>query len=167
MVQDNNQISFGGRICMILLFVSIAIFIAIIFIMPKRLTMIEYYATSLSSIILQLLTDLYLEFKYHLYGYFSSQIDWISLLIFFFIYPPVNIIFLNFYPYKSKILKKSLFLSFWVIFSVSYEWVAVKTEFFYYSGWKLWYSAIIYPVLFIILLLNLKLVRLITKFNYD
>lgn len=47
----------------------------------------------------------------------------------------------------------------WTIFAIAYEWIAEKTEFFNYTGWKLWYSSLIYPFLFIILLINLKMTR--------
>jgi hypothetical protein len=73
---------------MLLLFISILIFALIVFFMPKHLSIIEYYTTTTNTIILQVLTDLYLGYKYHLYGYFSPGIDWLTLLVMFFIFLP-------------------------------------------------------------------------------
>jgi hypothetical protein len=34
---------------------------------------------------------------------------------------------------------------------------------FYYDEWKLWYSALAYPMIFLILLMNLKFVRVLPR----
>lgn len=150
---------------MILLFPSIAVFVLIIIFMPKKLTLMEYYSSTLGSMIIQIITDFYLAKHFHLYHYFSPSTYWLTLLVFFLIYPSINIIFLNFFQQMCSTSHKNFYILFFVIFSIFYEWMATKTNFFYYTGWKLCYSAIIYPFLYIILLLNLKLVRKIISIS--
>ncbi|WP_369009376.1 CBO0543 family protein [Desertibacillus haloalkaliphilus] len=127
--------------------------------MPKKISFFEMYTTSLFSTVLQLITDVYLEFKYRLYWYFSPGVDFITLWVVFVIFPAVNIMFLNFYPQNSKPLVKVFYILGWSTFAVAYEWIAVQTELFHYNGWKLIYSIPIYPLLFILILLNWKLIR--------
>jgi hypothetical protein len=135
-------------------------FALIILLMPKHLSLIEYFTSSLLNIIIQLITDVYFQFSYHQYGYFSrNQLDLQSWLIFFLIYPAINIIFINFYPVKRKALLKAVYILAFSVFSVVYEWLSLKAGAFYYTGWKLWYSALFYPALFIMLWLNLKIVQ--------
>ena len=59
---------------MVILFNAIAYFI------PKRLTAIELFTTTLFVTFLQLVTDTFLDLKYDLYGYFRIGVDWESLI---------------------------------------------------------------------------------------
>ena len=142
-----------------LLFISIIIFGLVIYFMPKRISYFEMYTTSLFSTVLQLITDIYLEFKYNFYWYFSPGVDYITLWVVFWIYPSVSIIFLNFYPTSKKFSSSVFYILGWTLFAVVYEWIAVNTSLFHYNGWKLWYSAIIYPFLYLLLYLNWKIIR--------
>ncbi|WP_374703445.1 CBO0543 family protein [Bacillus sp. Marseille-P3661] len=118
------------------------------------------YTTSLFSTVLQLITDIYLEFKYRLYWYFSPGVDSETLWFVFWIYPAVNIIFLNFYPTRKGTLKKKLFYTIgWSGFAIVYEWVAVQVGIFQYNGWKLVYSIPIYPLLFLLLFINWSIIK--------
>ncbi|MDQ0245778.1 hypothetical protein J2S09_003356 [Bacillus fengqiuensis] len=124
-----------SRRCILIffLFISVLAFSLIVYFMPKHLTKLEMYSTSLFAAVLQLLTDIFLEFKYHLYGYFTEGVDWITLWVVFIVYPCVNIIFLNFFPSQGKFSDKGLYIAAWSAFSVAYEWIAVRTELFYYN----------------------------------
>ncbi|PMC33959.1 hypothetical protein CJ195_25550 [Bacillus sp. UMB0899] len=144
---------------MFLLLFSVIIFGLIIYFMPKKISYFEMYTTSLFSTVLQLITDIYLEFKYHFYWYFSPGVDYITLWVVFWIYPSVSIIFLNFYPTSKKFSSSVYYILGWTLFAVVYEWFAVNTNLFHYNGWKLWYSAIIYPFLYLLLYLNWKIIR--------
>jgi len=141
------------------LFISILTFGFIIYFMPKQITWFEMYTTSLFSTVLQLITDIYLEFKYRLYWYFSPGVDFMTLWVVFCIFPAVNIIFLNFYPQSKNLLNKLLYIFGWSTFSIAYEWISVKTGLFHYNGWKLLYSVPIYPVLFVLILINWKIIK--------
>ncbi|QNF30086.1 MULTISPECIES: CBO0543 family protein [Metabacillus] len=128
--------------------------------MPKKMTYFEMYTTSLFSTVLQLITDIYLEFKFHLYWYFSPEVDNETLWFVFWIYPAVNIIFLNFYPIGTSLLRKQLiYILGWSTFAIAYEWTAVQTGIFQYNGWKLWYSMLIYPLLYILLFINWSIIK--------
>ncbi len=144
---------------MFLLFISVIIFGLVIYLMPKRISYFEMYTTSLFSTVLQLITDIYLEFKYNFYWYFSPGVDYITLWVVFWIYPSVNILFLNFYPTNKKFSTSVYYILGWTLFALVYEWVAVNYGFFQYNGWKLWYSAIIYPFLYLLLYINWKIIR--------
>jgi hypothetical protein len=103
--------------------------------------------------------DMILVLHYHLYGYFEEGFQWLGLLAIFMYFPSISILFLNLYPLTSKKGKKILYILAWTVFSLAFEWFCLHTKFYYLNEWKLWYSAIAYPIIFSILLLNLKLVR--------
>ncbi|WP_163537425.1 CBO0543 family protein [Gracilibacillus sp. YIM 98692] len=145
---------------MYLLFISVLVFGLVVYFMPKKITYFEMYTTSLFSTVLQLIIDVYLEFKYDLYGYFSPGVDYITLWVVFWIFPTVNIIFLNFYPKSRTLLCKVFYILGWSAFAITYEWFAVyHSDFFYYNDWKLLYSVPIYPILYILILLNWKIIK--------
>lgn len=145
---------------MLLILPTIVIFALCIYLMPKHLILIEYFTTSLMNIIIQLLTDVYFQFAFHQYGYFSrGRLDPRAWLIFFFIYPAVNIFFINFFPIMKRLSSKIIYIIGFSASSTVYEWLTLKAGAFYYTGWKLWYSALIYPFLFVLLGINLKIVQ--------
>ena len=131
------------------------IFNIIVYLMPKRLSKREMYVTSLFAIGLHLLFDIFLDVKYGLYGYFDPHfVNWEMLGVTFGIYPAVNIIFLSFYPIHQTHWRKSFYIIMCSIMAVLYELIAVRTDFFYYNGWNLIYSALLYPFLFLSLFWN-------------
>ncbi|MEK1833399.1 CBO0543 family protein, partial [Priestia megaterium] len=103
--------------------------------------------------------DVILDLHYNLYGYFQEGFQWLSLLAIIMYFPSISFLFLNFYPFTKNSRKKLGYILSWTIFSVVFEWFAVKTDFFYYNGWGLLYSAMVYPVIFLVLLVNVKIVR--------
>lgn len=148
---------------MAFLVVSIVIFNVVAFFMPKRLTPLEIFTTSLFATILQILVDTFLDLKYDLYGYFQKGIDYMSLLVFLGIYPAANCIILNYYPSDKKPTSKILYLLAWCVFLPLFEWACLEAGFFYYNGWKLWYSCLCYPVILLILVSNFAWVRKLAK----
>lgn len=112
---------------------------------------IEIVTTTLFSTFLQVITDVFLDIKYHLYGYFNEGVDWEANIYMIGIFPAVNIVFLNYFPYKRSNWKKAIYLIGWWIFAVVFEVFYLWSGTFYYNGWKLWYSAIIYPFLYLLL----------------
>lgn len=141
------------------LLASIILFNAAALLIPKKLNRIEHYATTLFSLLLVLVTDITLNLKYDLYGYWGSGVDWIGYLAIYGIYPAVNVLFLNLFPYRQSLAAKSLYVAGWWLFAVGYEYSAVRADWFYYNGWKLTYSTLIYPFLYMMLLWNLYWVR--------
>jgi len=133
------------------LIISIIIFNFIAFFIPKNITRYEMFTTTLFALLLQALTDVFLDAKYHLYFYFTKEINWLALLAMFGIYPALNIIYLNYYIDKKTVFAKASYIFQWTIFSLLFEWLSVQSGYFVYNGWKLWYSGMCYPIIYILL----------------
>lgn len=142
-----------------LVFLVFGIFNLSAFWMPKKLSKIEIYATSFFALTYGITTDMILDLHYNLYGYFKEGFQWLGLLAIFMYFPSISVLFLNLYPIKSNKGIRIIYIIAWTVFSLGFEWFCLQTKFFYYNGWKLWYSAIAYPIIFSILLFNLKIVR--------
>jgi hypothetical protein len=142
-----------------LVYLSFVIFNISAFLIPKKLSKIEIYATSFFAFTYGVTVDMILDLHYNLYGYFEEGFQWLGLLAIFMYFPSISVLFLNFYPLKSNKRKKGLYILGWALFSIAFEWFCLQTKFYYYNEWKLWYSAMAYPIIFTTLLLNLKLVR--------
>ncbi|WP_040207469.1 hypothetical protein [Neobacillus jeddahensis] len=140
---------------MIGLMIAVLIFNFIALKVKKQLTRSQMVQVWIFSVSLQFVVDVFISLKYGAYWYFSKGVDWESLPAYFFLVSPVNIIFLNFYPFKAKLKKQALYMSAFVIFCLVYELVTLLPEpwgFFHYGWWKLWYSIGLNPILFLILL---------------
>lgn len=142
---------------LVLLFFFIIIIIA--YLVPKRLSKIELYTTSLFALVFGINVDMVLNFKYHLYGYFGKGFQWLGFVGEFLYFIPVSILFLNFYPFKGTNQKKLFYILAWSAGSSIIEYFVEMTHFFNYTGWKLWYSIILYPFIFLILVTHLRVVR--------
>lgn len=139
--------------------ISIIVFNSIAFFMHKHISRVEIYATSLFALFLEYLANYIFDFILKIYGYFKPGIDVKTFIIVVGIYPAINTIFLNYFPYKRKGLTKFIYILGASLFSLLYEWLSLKSKYFYHNGWNLWLSAISYPVLFGIITLNLKFIR--------
>lgn len=126
--------------------------------MPKRMTLMEMYATAWFAITFAQTTDVYLSLRFDLYGYsFNEEIDPRSIIPIFGVFSTYNAIFLNFFPKKK--LKQVLYIFGHTVFIVTYEWIAIKVGAFHHNDWKLTYSAMAYPFVLLILYLNIRLLR--------
>ncbi len=121
------------------------------------------YTTSFFALTFELIANIYLDLKYDLYGYFNKGVDWESLPALVLIFPAVNILFLNFYPFTKSKTKQLFYILICSIIGVVFEWIYLQTEFFYYNGWKLWFSLASYPIIFYIIAINLRIVRKLMK----
>lgn len=149
---------------MIYLIVSVVIFNVVAYFIPKRITKIEMYATSIFALLFAVFIDLFFELKYQWYWYFTKGVDWASLIVFFGTYPAVNIIILNFFPLNAHYSKKIRYIVLWSLFLTFYEWGAVNIgEFLYYSKWNIWYTLLVYPAIVSILYWNFKIVKRLAK----
>ncbi|MGF2614827.1 hypothetical protein FZC84_08260 [Rossellomorea vietnamensis] len=127
---------------------------------PKKLSRLEMYACSLFSIYLALFADSILGGMYHLYAYFKPGVEVIDYAAAIGIYPAIAILFLNFFPFGRHLKWKLAYITAWTVFSLFYEWSAANfSSLFLYTGWKIGYSVPIYPLLFVIQLLNYQLVK--------
>ncbi len=143
----------------ILVFVFFTFLNLFILFMRKRLTKMEIYATAIFALLFGITTDVVLDLHYNVYGYFDKGFQWKKLLALFMYFPATNLLFLNYYPWNKSFLKRLLYFLVWTLFSITFEWLSLKTYFFYYNGWKLWYSGVLYPFIFLTLLINLKFIQ--------
>jgi len=140
---------------MIGLILAILIFNFIAFKKNKLLTGNQIVHIWTFTIAFQVLFDLFIEFKYHGYWYFDKEIEWGELLPHLFLVPAVNMIFLNWYPYKTKIGKQIFYIIVFVIIILIYELITLLPEpwgFFHYGWWRIWHTAIVNPIILLILL---------------
>lgn len=150
--------SFGVGKLAYLLFLIISFNLAAYY-MPKRMSKIEMYTTSLFALYFQAIADVYLDLKYHYYWQFHYGIDFISMLFMLGVYPAANIIILNFFPYKDTVNKKIFYIACWSVILLALEWGATLAGWFHHREWKLWHSALSYPIIIVILALNLWMIR--------
>jgi hypothetical protein len=117
----------------IFLIVSIIIFNGVALAIPKKLTRIETYGSSIFVLLLQLITDVILGLKYNLYGYFKEGIEVVTFLTFFLIYPSFTIIVLNYFPFHKNLKSKILYIFGITLFCLFYEHLSIKFKFFYHD----------------------------------
>jgi hypothetical protein len=140
---------------MVGLLISVLIFNLVAFKVNKRLTTSQIVQIWTFTIAFQMLFDLIVEFKYQSYWYFSPGVDWVGLIPRTVLIPPVNMIFLNLYPFEKRVIKKILYFFSFVILILIYEFLTMLPEpwgYFHYGWWKIWYSAIVDPIILICLL---------------
>lgn len=124
------------------------------------MTPLEMYATSWFALTFVLIVDTYLSLQFDLYGYFfEGGFDYRTLIVHFGIYPTYNIIFLNFFPKKR--LNQLLYILGHSFILVAFEWTTIKVGAFHHKEWEIWYSAMLYPIILLILYWNLKLLRVL------
>jgi hypothetical protein len=137
------------------LIIAIILFNFIAFKTNKRLTANQIVHLWLFTIAFQSNFDVYIDLKYHGYWYFTDGADWTGILVHTVLIPPVNMMFLNWYPFKRNYIRQVWYFIFWLIAILLYEMLTLLPEpwgYFYYGWWNLWHSAILNPVLLLILL---------------
>lgn len=149
------------------LILTVIVLNAVFWLMSKKLTKIEIFSTCMFACVFELIVNIYLDLKLDWYGYFQKGAQWGSLIVIFGIYPAANTIFLNYYQYIKNVAQKFWYIMGCSVFAVVYEWLADKSGYFYYNQWRLWYSAILYPFIFLLLLAVLKLVRNLILSQYE
>lgn len=151
--KSNGSHDEARRVDVSILFVAATVVClnAMVWRMPKHLTKKEMFATVCFALALQQTVDIYLALKFNFYGYFGGGVRYITLFAILGIYPAVNLLYLNFFQICRGVWSKVVYIALWSSFAVFYEWLSVKTGFFYHQHWRYWYSAIIYPVLFLTL----------------
>ncbi|MGV3464514.1 MAG: hypothetical protein ACO1OT_04385 [Heyndrickxia sp.] len=134
-----------------------------VFFTPKRLNKTELYTTSIFAVLFGITVDEVLDLHLNLYGYFKHGFQWQGFIGSFLYFIPTSFFFLNFFPGKKSIWHKVFYILLWEIFSLCFEWCCLHTAFLYYNKWRLSYSAIVYPIIFLCLIGNLKLFRKLNK----
>lgn len=98
--------------------------------------------------------DLYIDIKYHGYWYFSKGVDWRSLLSTLVLIPPVNVLFFNWFPWDKKVSNHIKYFIGWGFVLLVYELLTLLPEpwgYFHYGWWNILYSAVVNPLLLLIL----------------
>ncbi|MDY0395449.1 hypothetical protein ACFSMW_10570 [Virgibacillus halophilus] len=147
---------------MIGILIAIFVFNLIAFAKNKRLTKNQMIHVWTFTIVFQMVVDYIIDIKYHGYWYFDKAPEWRDLLAVTVLIPPVNMIFLNWYPFDKGIYKRVLYLAIWVLAITFYELVALLPEpwgYFNYGWWHTWYSAIVNPFLLISVILYYKWIK--------
>lgn len=140
---------------MIGLLLAILLFNLTAFTTNQRLTANQIVHIWVFTIAFQLSFDAFVEFKSHGYWYFGKEPDWQGLLAHTVLIPPVNMMFLNWYPFNRSLGRQVGYFTVWIFVILIYEMVAMLPEpwgFFYYGWWTLWHSLLLDPLLLIILL---------------
>lgn len=148
---------------MLFLISSIILALFFSFVAPRRLSWIEILVTTWFGLYFEAMVNIFLDLKYDLYGYFKKGVDWVTLVPLLGIYPPLSYLVLNFFPTGKGIIRIAIYLIFWDAISVAYEQFAIRYGVFYYNGWTWWYSAILYPPIFIALRLHLAIARMLIR----
>ncbi|MFD2045496.1 hypothetical protein ACFSTA_17570 [Ornithinibacillus salinisoli] len=148
---------------MIFLLFSVVIFILVTLRIPKKLERSELIAVAYFSTILGFVTDIILDLKYHLYGYFEPGVQFPGFLPAIILFPTAGVVFMNFFPFMKSLAKKLLYTFYWTLFCLGYEFLSVESDYFYHNGWKYWQSALAYPFLLWLHLVHLKIFRWYTK----
>jgi hypothetical protein len=144
---------------MIGLLIAIFLFNYIAFKTNKTLTPNYIVHIWTFTIVLQTLFDTFMEFKFHGYWYFKKAIEWQDVLPHVLLVPPVNMMFLNWYPFNAKFSKRLVYIIVFVCAILLYELITLLPEpwgYFHYGWWKLWHAALIDPILLLILLCYYK-----------
>lgn len=140
-------------------FAAIILFNTVAFFANKRLAPCQVVQIWTFTIAFQLIFDTFVDYKYHGYWYFSKGIDWVNLPGMIFLIPPVNILFLNWFPLQKSLMKKVLYIFGWEVLLLMYESFSLLPApwgYFHYGWWKLHYSVVMNPVLLLILLAFFK-----------
>ncbi|MFT4416662.1 CBO0543 family protein [Fredinandcohnia humi] len=145
---------------MLFLIISVIVFITIALFVPKKLPKSELYAIALFSILLGFFSDITLDLKYHLYGYFNPGVQFSGFLPILFLFPSSGVLFMNFYPFRKSLGKQLLYLFGWTVFCLIFEYLSILSGYFYHNGWNYWLSAVTYPFLLLLHLLHLKTFRI-------
>jgi hypothetical protein len=149
---------------MIGLIIAILTFNIIAFFTNRRLTKNQILHIWTVTISLQVLFDLFIDNKYHGYWYFSKEIDewWKEVPTLMILIPPVNMMFLNWYPFGKALYKRILYIFFWLIAIFLYELLTLIPEpwgYFNYGWWTVKHTFIADPLLLIFILNYYKLIR--------
>lgn len=140
--------------------VTVLILLLLVAAMPKRLSAIEYYGTTLFAFFLNATCDFCLNLQFNLYGYFEQGVDLGGYIIVYIVGPCISMLFLNFFPAEKQAWVKLLYILAWSVFSIGYETsIAFPNGMIYYTEWKWWYSGMCYPLIYVALAFNWKLVR--------
>ena len=143
--------------------ISCLVFVLVAFIIPKKVRPYELYVTALFATLLGLLVDSILAIKYKLYVLDRPGVQILPLIGQVIFYSTASIILLNFYPFDKSLQSKIIYIFWFTLFTLAFEFLSFKFGFIKYNEWKIWYSAFSYPLLIYFLLLHYKFFQWLVK----
>lgn len=152
----------------LVIFGTIAIIGPITIYMNKRLSLAEMYTTIVFSLFVQTLVDTYASFEFNAWGFFEVETaEFKSLWIILGIYPFFAAMIINWFPYQASWWKKAMYLLGWSAFSTGYEWLAIKVGIMWHIKWNLYYSFLLYPAIYYMLTVHIRMYRRIKRIKVD
>lgn len=145
---------------MIILYSSVILFNLVAFKKVKKFSGNMILHIWIFTCAFQTLFDVFIDIKYQGYWYVTKGIDWSATPAYIALIPPVNLLFLNWFPFHQSWVRKIVYIGVWEVFLLLYEYLATRPEpwgFFRYGWWTLWHSAFINPLLLILLVGYYKL----------
>jgi hypothetical protein len=145
--------------------VSVLVYNVTAFLIRKRLSGAEIYATVMFGLVAQLLSDSYASFGYKMWGFFDrDQSDLEALWVIFGMYPACTVLIINWYPYLARWWKKLLYLIAWACYSTFYEYLTMIFGVMWHdNGWSLYWSFLLYPFIYYMLIVQLRVYRWIMR----
>lgn len=124
----------------------------------KRLSPAEKYAVWFFTMAFALLFDVFIGGSLDLYDYGGEgAIQWQDLVNISLVNPSLALLYLNFLPRRRFAIL--VYTAAWIGFLLGYEWLFLYLKVMKYKGWSMWYSLLIYPFLFWIMVRNLRWFR--------
>lgn len=151
---------------MILLMVSVIVFNVIAFRTVRGISKNKTINIWVFTCLFQIIFDVFISLKYQGYWYFSAGVDWMSIPAYLMLIPPVNLMFINWFPFNQTLIIKIIYIFIWEIFLLSYEVATMLPQpygFFHYGWWNLWHSAVVNPFLLTILIAYYKWISKLEK----
>jgi hypothetical protein len=148
----------------IVIILTIIFFNAIAIKMKKHLKISEIYTTIIYALFSSLLVDLFASVRFKAWGFFKvDETEFTALFIILGIYPAAAAMILNWYPNRSVWWVKFSYLMAWSSFSTVYEWLTIKVGILWHINWNLYYSFILYPFIYYMLILHVRFYRWIQQ----
>ena len=150
---------------MVILVISVLAVNSVFYMMGKQLTKNQIVHIWAFTSILVTWADIVIDEKFDGYWYFEKGIDWHNFVVYALLIPPVNVIFLNWFPFNASKLKKLRYFVLWILLMVGYELIAQLQPwgYFHYGWWRLSFSIMEDPFLLLISLSYYKWICKVEK----
>ncbi len=148
------------------LIIAIVVFNLVAFKANKTLTANQIVHIWTFTIAFQVCFDVFMEFDFHAYWYFSKDIEWEGLIPHLFVVSPVNMMYLNWFPFHSIKIKQFFYIVIFVIAILMYELLTLLPEpwgYFHWGWWKFWHAVVLDPILLLIVLSYYKWIVMLEK----
>jgi hypothetical protein len=142
---------------MIFASLTLVVNVLIILFMPKRLTRKEIYITWGILAAISLAFDDGIGTALNMYYILKPGVTVRDVFFQATVPPLFGIIFSNFMP--VKLTRFIVYLVFWAVGSLLYEWLAIRFHYMTNIRWTLWYSAPVYLLTFLFLRWHLRFIR--------